>query len=353
MKRILFVLIGVFQAVMVIPQQKVGSPFENLPSNIEILTGFGERADISPDNKEVAFIGKTYGDAYVINLESRIIRCLTCASPISSYCRVMHLITGDYILIGGGVINSSNVWESRGFNNKLWFLSKKLGSKPVYLDQKVFEGLAVSKNSLKIAYSISGIQYPDIRDENYQKYQMFIAEIKIIDDSACIVNKKQILISNHPPTRLEPQDFFDNDTHLTFSNYHTSPDGTETCDVMVYNLNDSSVSQMTHTNCHNEPEGIFPDGVYSTIECDCHAVKRGEPSGLKYGWGIDIYKLKLDGSGNNLERLTYFNEYKGFTASNPVVSTDGRFMAFQVGHSRNYGAHTGSGKGILLYRLKK
>ena len=37
-------------------KRKEGDPLKNLPSNIEILTHFGERADISPDNKQIAFM---------------------------------------------------------------------------------------------------------------------------------------------------------------------------------------------------------------------------------------------------------------------------------------------------------
>ncbi len=64
------------------------------------LTHFGERADISPDNRRVAFMAKSFGDAFVIDLDTRIIRCLTCGVPGTAFLRVMHLSTGDYILIG-------------------------------------------------------------------------------------------------------------------------------------------------------------------------------------------------------------------------------------------------------------
>ena len=54
---------------------------DNLPSNVEILTYFGERADFSHDNNQIAFMAKSFGDAMVIDLESRAIRCLTCNVP--------------------------------------------------------------------------------------------------------------------------------------------------------------------------------------------------------------------------------------------------------------------------------
>ena len=50
-------------------QRKAGNPLKHLPANIEVLTHFGERADISPDNQRVAFMAKSFGDAMVIDLE--------------------------------------------------------------------------------------------------------------------------------------------------------------------------------------------------------------------------------------------------------------------------------------------
>jgi hypothetical protein len=70
----------------VVAQRKTGNPLDHLPPNIEILTYFGERADISPDNQRVAFMAKSFGDAMVIDLKTRIIRCLTCNVPGAAFC---------------------------------------------------------------------------------------------------------------------------------------------------------------------------------------------------------------------------------------------------------------------------
>ncbi|MGI8634241.1 MAG: hypothetical protein ACR2KZ_02440, partial [Segetibacter sp.] len=78
----------------------VGDPLAHLPKNIEVLTLFGERADISPDNKTVAFMSKTFGDAMVIDIKTKKISCLTCNIPAAAFVRVMHLSSGDYLLIG-------------------------------------------------------------------------------------------------------------------------------------------------------------------------------------------------------------------------------------------------------------
>jgi hypothetical protein len=51
--------------------RKQASPLDQLPADIEMLTSFGERADLSPANTEVAFMAKSFGDAFVIRLSSR------------------------------------------------------------------------------------------------------------------------------------------------------------------------------------------------------------------------------------------------------------------------------------------
>src|SRR4051812_41814928 len=149
-------------ALPLFAQRKPGSQLDNLPKNIEILTHFGERADISPDNKRVAFMTKSFGDAMVIDLQTRIIRCLTCSIPAAAFLRVMHLNSGDYILIGPE--RFQDIRTSRARDNELWFLGKEAGAKPVRLDQKMSEGAAISKKSLKIAFTQTHEQAADLPD---------------------------------------------------------------------------------------------------------------------------------------------------------------------------------------------
>src|SRR5215831_8542208 len=139
-------------------QRKPGSQLDKLPSNIEVLTHFGERADISPDNRRVAFMVKSFGDAMTIDLQTRAIRCLTCNVPAVAFLRVMHLMSGDYILIGPE--HFQDIRTSRMRDNELWFLSKESGSKPVRLNQKMNEGAAISKKSPKISFSQTHEQEP-------------------------------------------------------------------------------------------------------------------------------------------------------------------------------------------------
>ena len=58
----------------------------------------------------------------------------------------------------------------------------------------------------------------------------------------------------------------------------------------------------------------------------------------------------MDGTGKDFVRMTNFNDYEGWKSSNPVVSTDGRYMAFQIARAAD---EAGVGYGIVLLRLTK
>ena len=185
--RLFLGLLLVFALPLAAAQRKPGNPLDHLPPNIEVLTHFGERADISPDNQHVAFMDKSFGDAFTIDLKTRIIRCLTCNVPGAAFLRVMHLETGDYILIGPD--HFENVHVSRARDNELWFLSKEPGSKPVKLDQKMSEGAAISKKSLKISFSQTHDQAADLAPG---ASRLYVADVEISGTTAQLVNKKPV-----------------------------------------------------------------------------------------------------------------------------------------------------------------
>src|SRR3954452_10280553 len=180
-------LLLVVCALSLAAQRKPGSQLDRLPPNIEILTHFGERADISPDNRRIAFMTKSFGDAMIIDLQSRIIRCLTCNVPAAAFLRVMHLSSGDYILIGPE--HFQDIRTSRTRDNELWFLSKEAGSKPVRFDQKMSEGAALSKKSLKIAFSQTHEQAPDLSDG---ASRMIVADVDLAQRPPKLINKKTV-----------------------------------------------------------------------------------------------------------------------------------------------------------------
>lgn len=316
-----------------------GNPLDHLSPNIEVLTHFGERADISPDNQRVAFMAKSFGDAMLVDLKTRVITCLTCNVPGVAFLRVMHLVTGDYILIGPD--HFENIHTSRDRDNELWFLSKERGSKPVKLGQKMSEGAAISKKSLKIAFSTLPAQDPNLAPGHSQ---LFVAEVDLSGGTPKLVSKKMVYESKDSSCTLEAQDFYDDDKKMTFTCYEPH----DTASVMGIDLQTGQVTNFSKTpGTYNEPEGIFPDGLYTAVEGDRQCIGYGGGCGPG---NIDIWKLRLDGTGKDFTRLTHFNDYEGGKASNPVISTDGRFMAFQTARASD---PAGVGYGILLYWFKK
>jgi Tol biopolymer transport system component len=335
MSRILILLL---LSTPVFAQRKTGNALDHLPASIEVLTHFGERADISPDNQQVAFMDKSFGDAFVIDLRTRVIRCLTCNVPGAAFLRVMHLVSGDYILIGPA--RFSDVHTSRTRDNQLWFLSKQNGAKPQALDQKMSEGAAISKSRLKISYAVTRAQDPALQPEHSQ---LFVADVDLSGTTAHLTSKRLVYESRSKACTIEAQDFFDEDKKMTFTCYE--PQGLAS--VMTVDLSTGQVQNMSKApGTYNECEGIYPDGQYTNVEAD----RQVNTLGGTHGSGnIDIWKLRLDGSGRDFTRLTYFNDYGGYKASNPVVSTDSRFMAFQVAHPAD---EAGVGYGILIYHFR-
>ncbi len=313
--------------LLLAPAVKKGSPLEALPAHLEQLTWFGERADFSPDNQKVAFMAKSFGDAFEIDLATRRIRCLTCSIPGAAFLRVQYLVNGDYLIVGPEKFK--DLRTSRARESELWILRRD-GSLPlVRLDQRLSEGAAVSKKALRLAWSNTEGQS-----------RLYVADLDYSAGAPRLVNKRMSLESQDPSCRMEAQDFYDDDTKLTYTCYRPG----DKAEVMGLDLKtDRTTNFSLSPDTYNEVEGIFPDGQHTFVEAD----RQGNGQGSHH---VDIWKLKLDGTGKNFERLTFFTDYEGFKASNPVISTDGNTMAFQLAMSKD---EAGVGYGIFLYHFNK
>jgi hypothetical protein len=311
------------------------SPLDQLPSNISVLTHFGERAVWSPSGEKVAFVHRTLGDAFEVIVKTKEIRCLTCSWQHPGYFRIHYLSTGDYILIGPA--ESKDRDQARWNQSELWYLGKDSVGPPLPLGQKLNEGIAASRIAPRIAWSESSNQYPEEIPEGTSR--MMVAEVEVeANGQARLVNKRQVHEDKWPHCWLEAQDFRLEDSELIYSCYQPENES----EVMGVHLESGEVKNYTNSpEVYDEPEGIFPDGLHTLVECDLQNNK-----GDHY---IDIWKLKLDGTGKDYERLTFFSDFEGYKASNPVISPDGKHMAFQIAMSKD---EAGVGYGILVMGLK-
>jgi Tol biopolymer transport system component len=302
------------------------SPLDELPRYISQVTQFGERADWSHDGKRILFLEKTFGDVFEVELATGIMRPMTHHYFHEGYTRALYLSNGDILLSGARRFDANDPWPSRSEKNaELWILKKDLSGPPAPLGERCSEGPAVSRSRMRIAWTQGGAFY--------------MADIVYKDGRPELTNKKKILDKKDLPFEcdIETQNFRPpSEKELIFSAY-----GYQGTEVMGLNLETGKVTNYSLApSQYDEPEGIFPDGKYTLVECDKH-----EPKGSQH---IDIYKLALDGSGKT-ERLTRFGDYPGYKASNPVVSDDGRFIAFQFARRSDA---AGVGRGILIFDLE-
>ncbi len=313
------------------------NPGDHLPPHIRQITWFGERADFSHDGKKVLFLTKTFGDAMEIELATGHIRNLTAHYPHYGYTRALYLANGDILLSGPESFDPKRIGEARS-QCWLYVLDKSLTKPAAPLGTKCSEGPAVSRKRMHIAWTHVAAEYPDEMSAGSSRMQE--ADIVYEEGRPKLVNQKLIVSSGDLPFKctLETQNFRPPDEkELTFSAY--GHQGTDVCGIDLVTKNVMNYSDSPGQ--YDEPEGIFPDGQYTLVECD--------KQNLKGSGYVDLWKLKLDGS-HRYERLTYFSDSPGYKASNPVVSDDGRFIAFQMAKSREA---AGVGHGIFIYDIER
>lgn len=312
-----------------------GSPEENLPHNITRMTHFGERASWAPDGRRIAFMEKSFGDAYEVDVPTGHIRLLThYAHP--GFLRVQFLPNGDYFLIGARTF--TDIGTTRARDQEMWILKAdaKPGDHAVPLEHKISEGVAISRTAMKIAWSNTRGQYPDRFEPG--ESAIYTGDIVYEGGRAQLAHEKEVLRAKGPDCTLEAQDFRRNDTELIYTCYR-SP----FADVLGLDLETGKTTVYRKLPAeYNEVEGIFPDGQYTLVESSRDQIEQN----ANY---IDIWKLKLEPNSQDFTRVTHWGEYRGFKASNPVVSPDGKRIAFQSARSKD---PAGVGYGIFVMELK-
>jgi Tol biopolymer transport system component len=320
------------------PMPRTGDPGENLPANITQLTWFGERASWSPEGKRIAFMSKSFGDAFEIDLATRRIKLLT-HFPNPGFLRVQYLPNGDYLLVGARQFQ--DVSKTRYSDQELWYLRKDLNDRPIPLEQKLTEGVAISRSRMKIAWAMDPRTHPNEVPANTAI--IYTGDIVEKDGKPVLTNKREAVRLTAPDCHgTEPQDFRNDDRELIFVCYeYNMARKAMLAKVRGVDLASGKVTiYLQDPNEYNEVEGIYPDGRHALVESS-----RDQKTATSRT--IDIWKLRLDSKGRDMRRLTRWGDYEGFKASNPVVSPDGRTIAFQSAKSTD---EAGVGYGIFLLR---
>jgi len=337
MKRIYSILFLIV-IIQVSNAQTIELLAKELPPHFSILTTWGLRPEWDEKGENIYFLNKMVGDVFKINIKTREITCVTCGFYHAGIFRVLCLQNGDLLLGIGGKDFDPSVPEKHRYNLEMYILKKDDLKNPISLGQYMDEGPAVSRNNMKIAWTLFG------------QREIVMADIEYNNGIPKLVNKKTIVNYNDSAAyvRLETQDFRPPlDEELIYTHYWgDEKDAFHHSQTYGYNIKTGKTTDYTHLpDSYNEAEGIFPDGKYILIESDRH-----QPMQFRNQYKLDVYKLKLDGSGE-VERLADFStRYPGkFRSDNPVVSRNGKYIALQFGFMKG----AGNGQGIFLFDVEK
>jgi hypothetical protein len=336
-----------------------GDPLRGLPEGARVLTSFGERPVISPDGKKIAFVGKSLGDAFEYDIASGTTRNLTSHAPHNGFYRVHYLADGSYVLTGlrrpqapSGSPGFLQASADRQVAAEIFFLDRDAAG-PIYpLEAKILEGVATSRLSNKIAWVENE---PKIPVEKFEADTMItgilrIADVAVHDGRPSLENVRVISRTDGlGDCMIEAQDFGKDDSEvlgpcyvLNRKAFPLRPEGGEDVQlgekvVGVSIDTGETTTYLTTTTYYAELEGVAPNGNWALFECGIRHVS------------LDVCRIDLaEPAGQALQRITFGQDYAPIRFSNPTISSDGKWFAFQVGPAN---AEAGTGMGLILAPL--
>jgi hypothetical protein len=324
-----------------------GSPLDELPPHISLVTAVGMRPDWSPDGTALLYLDRApLGDVWRIDIATGETRRLTGHFAHRGFSRAQYLENGDVLLCGptSGPLPSPARPEAGRFTAVASVLRTKQPLRPPQpLGIPCWEGVVASRRSMSIAWNRSDIDYTDtdLIDRVINGIsEIWTGRIRFIGGRATLVNvalrADRTVVS--PLAVLEAQSFRPRaESEIIFTAY--AYQGGE---VMGLDLTTDALRNYSNSTLYEEVEGVSPDGEWALVERDLESVAVPGP--------LDIWRLSLDGR-STWERLTYFNRYRGgYYASNPTVHPGGRRFAFQLSID---GPTEGEGRGLLIFDLER
>jgi hypothetical protein len=312
---------------------EAGTPLQDMPPGQRLISAFGERPVFSPKGDKLAFIGKSYGDAFEYDMATGNLRNLTSHAPSEGWLRVHYLSDGSYALLGPRVPAKTRQ-ETRFSRIQLFWMDGKAVRAPAPLGVTVFEGIATSPRSNLVAWS----QMTMAANGQPASTTIYTGHIVPRGGSAALEDVRQIVTTTQ--CFAEAQDFLPGDKGLLMPcyNYGKGP-GVAPTKVLSVDFATRKITEYpTPASLYGEVEGIFPDGKRALVECAQESAK-----------GMDICVLDLDPARPRYTRMTNIVRYGGWKYGNPVVRPDGRMIAAQIGSADVIDA--GVGQGIVLMEL--
>ena len=310
-----------------------GNPLYGMPPGQVLLSAFGERPVFSPDGRRIAFIGKSYGDAYELDLATGAVRNLTAHAPHEGFLRVHYLADGSFLLLGPH--QPAETREKTRFGRiELFWMDAKASRPPVPLGVTVFEGIATSRHDNRLAWTefkLDAAGKPLGTAVN-------TARVGMVQGQPVLLDRREQAVTTE--CFAEVQDFLPGDGALTMPCYHYGRGNSgDIVDVVSLDFRSGKITRYPTTpGLYAEVEGLFPDGRRTLVECANDRTA-----------GMELCVLDLDAAHPRYTRLTHITDYGRYKYGNPVVSPDGRTIAAQIGPADVVDA--GVGLGIVLMKL--
>jgi hypothetical protein len=320
-----------------------GSPAASLPPYITRVLPTGMRPDWTPDGRALVYTDAPLGQVWRLDLRTGARTNLTGRFRSFGWLRAYNLHSGDLLLCGPDKVPSNaGAPEAGRFDGKLFVLQRPFTRPPVPLGRSCWEGQAVSRRTDRIAWNESTIDFTNPDQELVVgKSEIWTGDIVKTRGVPRLVNARLVATRGDLPFKLAPievQDFrgpAENELLLTAY-------GVLTGEVFGIDLRSKATKDYSgYSPFYEEAEGTAHSGAFDIVERDL--MVNPIPGAL------DLWRLDLDGTAT-YRRLTHFNQHKGYGASNPVLSPDDRFMAFQL--SVSDGAE-GEGQGLFVLDLRK
>ncbi|HEX7877402.1 MAG TPA: hypothetical protein VF489_12550 [Sphingobium sp.] len=342
--------------------------------HVRQVADWGSRADWSPDSKRLLFLSREYGDVFELDVASGRTRPMTFHFPHDGFFRAYYLVNGDLLLTAARNHMPGQGDFGRIFESEMWVMKGDLSGPPVPLGERNLEGVAVSRNNMRVAWGRPSAPAParaadgksDASYEYLNKHpnQIWTADIVASDGPPKLARSRKVLDCGAKSGPLadivaragrrcwmiEPQNFVPaTDSALTFTLMTVPADKAGAIDINSYmvDLRTGKVSALkVNGSAYAEMEGVFPDGKSTLVEYyDGPQIRRATEV-------IDLWRLALDGTGK-LTRLTTYNAIDPQLKSNQgVVSPDGRWMAFGVSTAEIEKKVPGQGIGLFVMDLK-
>ena len=327
----------------------------DFPTGWSLLTNWGTKPQwLNPTS--FVFVSNLVGDVFRMDVESGAIDRLTGHFSHAGFTRVHVLSNGDLLLLGPSSgspppANPLAPHDAGMFNGDLFVLRRPFDGEPLPLHRNAWEGIAVSRETMQIAWSTTNVSFyarnPDgsiallatglrylcqptsIRTGRFGYYSEGVPRL---EEEREVVSKWNV-----GAVFLEPQDFVGPSDESLLVSVYGIVDGFS--DRIVVDMADGSFAKMDHPlgGGYDEWEGVHPSGDSAFVEVSDSWL--GKPGS---SWDLYLYDLATGAYRIVTEPSTVFPH-------EPVFAPGGRW-ALTATAAR--GGWPGYSAGILLIDLE-